>query len=146
MKVNKTTYMARPDEVEAEWLVVDAADKVVGRLATRIATILQGKHKPTYTPHVLCGDFVVVTNASRVVFTGRKWTDKTYGRYSGYPGGLKLKTAEEVRQTTPERILIEAVKRMLPKTRLGRKMLKRMKVYAGPEHPHDAQNPKPLAL
>lgn len=146
MKVNKTTYMAKTGEIEAEWLVVDAAGKVLGRLATRIATILIGKHRPTYTPHVLCGDFVVVTNASQIVLTGKKWTQKTYQRYSGYAGGLKEKTAEEMRESKPEFIVREAVRRMLPKNRLGRKMLTRLKVYGGPEHPHAAQDPKPLEL
>ncbi len=146
MKVNKTTYMAKTGEIEAQWLIVDAAGKVLGRLATRIATILIGKHRPTYTPHVLCGDFVVVTNASQIVLTGKKWKQKTYQRYSGYPGGLKEKTAEEMRESKPEFIVQEAVRRMLPKNRLGRKMLTRLKVYGGPEHPHAAQDPKPMEL
>ena len=146
MRVNKTTFMAKPDEIEAAWHVVDATDQVLGRMATRIATILMGKHRPTYTPHVLCGDYVVVTNASRVVLTGNKWASKMYKRYTGYPGGLKERTAEEVRQRRPEFLVTEAVRRMLPKNRLARRMMKRLKVYPGAEHPHEAQNPKPLEL
>lgn len=146
MNVNRTTYMAKPGEIEAQWYVVDASDKVLGRLATRVATILIGKHKPTFTPHVLCGDFVVVTNAKAIVLTGDKWNQKMYKRYTGYPGGLRQRSAKEMRERKPEFMVTEAVRRMLPKGRMGRRILTRLKVYAGPEHPHSAQGPKPLEL
>jgi len=146
MKANKTTYMAKPGEIPEQWYVVDAKDKVLGRLATRIATIIIGKHKPTYTPHVLSGDFVVVTNAEAIVLTGDKWNQKKYKRYTGYPGGLRERSAAEIRERKPEFMITEAVRRMLPKGRLGKQMLSRLKVYAGPEHPHEAQGPKPLEL
>ena len=144
MKINKTTYMAKPGEIEAKWYVVDASDKVLGRLATRVATVLIGKHKPTFTPHVLSGDFVVVTNAKAIVLTGDKWNQKMYKRYTGYPGGLRMRSAAEMRERKPEFMVTEAVRRMLPKGRMGRKILTRLKVYAGPEHPHAAQDPKPF--
>ena len=139
------TYMARPDEIEPQWWLVDAADKVVGRLASDIAVILMGKHKPTYTPHVDTGDFVVVINAEKVVFTGKKWERKEYTRYTGYPG-LKSETAARRKQRKPEMILHEAVRRMLPKNKLATKMLLKLKLYAGPEHPHQAQRPEPKEL
>lgn len=137
------TYMARPGEVQQQWWHVDATDRVVGRLATRIATVLMGKHRPTYTPHVDTGDFVVVTNAEKVVFTGKKWDQKTYTWYTGHPG-LRTETAAVRRANKPEQILREAVRRMLPKNKLGRKMLCKLKIYVGPDHPHQAQQPKPL--
>ncbi len=137
--------MAKPGQVERRWWLVDADQKVVGRLASDIAMILMGKHRPTYTPHVDTGDFVVVINAEKVVFTGRKWEQKTYTWYTGYPG-QKSETAAQWRQRHPERILREAVRRMLPKNKLGRKMLAKLKIYAGPEHPHQAQQPEPLEL
>lgn len=140
------TYMAKPAQVEQHWWLVDATDQVVGRLATKLATILMGKHRPTYTPHVDTGDFVVVTNAEKVRFTGKKWQTKIYQRYSGYPGGLKEETAESLRRRKPEEILRQAVKRMLPKSNLGRKMLAKLKVYHGAKHPHQAQQPEPLEL
>ncbi len=136
-----TTYVAKPGEVPSKWWLVDAADKVVGRLASDIAVILMGKHRPTYTPHVDTGDFVVIVNAEKVVFTGNKWEQKTYARYTGYPG-LKIEKASDLRDRIPERILREAVRRMLPKNRLGRSMLTKLKVYAGPDHPHQAQQPE----
>ena len=139
------TYMAKPQDVEAKWWLVDATDKVVGRLASDIATILMGKHQPTYTPHVDTGDFVVVINADKVVFTGRKWDQKTYTWYTGYPG-LRSETARERMARKPEKILTEAVRRMLPKNKLARKMLSKLKVYAGEQHPHQAQQPEPLEL
>jgi len=135
------TYMAKPGELEQKWWLVDATDKVVGRLASDIAVILMGKHRPTYTPHVDTGDFVVVVNVEKVVLTGNKWGQKTYQRYSGYPG-LKVETADEVRERHPDRILREAVRRMLPKNRLGRKMLLKLKLYVGADHPHQAQQPE----
>ncbi len=139
------TYMAKPGEVQQRWWLVDATDQVVGRLATDIAMVLMGKHRPTYTPHVDTGDFVVVVNAEKVVFTGRKWDQKVYTRYTGYPG-LKTEKAAEIRDRVPERILREAVRRMLPKNRLGRKMISKLKIYAGPDHPHQAQQPEPRPL
>ena len=140
------TYMAKPGEVAAKWYVVDAADQVLGRMASKIATILMGKHRPEYTTHVDTGEFVIVINAEKVRLTGKKWTDKTYGRYSGYPGGYREVTAEQLRRKHPDRIVIEAIRRMLPKSRLGTAMLKKLKVYAGPEHPHQAQQPEELKL
>jgi large subunit ribosomal protein L13 len=137
--------MAKPGEVQQQWWLVDATDKIVGRLASDIAVLLMGKHRPTYTPHVDTGDFVVVVNVEKVVFSGRKWDQKTYTRYTGYPG-LKLEKASELRDRAPERILREAVRRMLPKNRLGRKMLSKLKIYSGPDHPHQAQCPKPREL
>ena len=140
------TYMAKPQEVERRWYVVDAKDKVVGRLASRIAMVLMGKHKPHYTPHLDTGDFVVVINASRVRFTGRKWEQKCYYRHSGYPGGLKVRKAREVLEKNPEEILRHAVRGMLPKNHLGRRLLKKLKIYPGEAHPHQAQKPVQLEL
>lgn len=134
------TYMAKPGEVPQNWWVVDATDNVVGRLASDIAVRLMGKHRPNYTPHVDTGDFVIVVNADKIAFTGNKWDRKTYERYTGYPG-LKSELASNLRERAPERILEEAVRRMLPKNKLGRKMLSKLKVYAGPDHPHQAQQP-----
>lgn len=136
------TYMARPANVEQNWWHVDATDKVVGRLASDIAVVLMGKHKACYTPHVDTGDFVVVTNCDKVVFSGKKWEKKTYTWYTGYPG-LRSETAEDRLAKKPEMILREAVRRMLPKNRLGRKMLSKLKLYTGAEHHHQAQNPQP---
>lgn len=140
----RTTYMAKPNAVERKWYVIDAAGKRVGRLATEIATILRGKHKPEFTPHVDTGDFVVVVNVEKVVFTGKKLTNKLYSRHSGYPGGLKQTRAIDMLQTHPERVLYNAVKGMLPHNTLGRQQLTKLKLYAGPEHPHQAQQPIPL--
>lgn len=140
------SYLAKPEEVGGEWFLVDAENKVLGRLATRIATILMGKHRPTYTPHVLTGDYVVVVNADKVKLTGNKMSQKQYDRYSYYPGGRKVESIARVMERHPERVLKLAVKRMLPKNKLGDQMLKRMKVYAGPEHPHQAQVPQPLEI
>ena len=146
MNAHKTTFMAKPGEIPAEWFVVDAKDKVLGRLATRVATLLIGKGKPTFTPHVLSGDFVVVLNAKGIVLTGNKWKHKMYKHYTQYPGGLRQRSAEEMNERNPEYMVEEAVRRMLPKGRLGRKIMTRLKVYAGAEHPHAAQEPKPYAL
>lgn len=137
------TYMAKPGEIEQKWWHADAEGQVLGRLATRIATLLMGKHRPTYTPHVDTGDYVIVTNVEKIVLTGNKWTQKTYTRYTGYPG-QKSETAEHLRNRKPEAILSEAVRRMLPKNKLGRKMLAKLKIYRGPEHHHQAQQPQPL--
>jgi large subunit ribosomal protein L13 len=134
------TYRAKPGEIAEKWLVVDATDKVVGRLASDIAMILMGKHRPTYTPHVLCGDAVVVVNAEKVQFTGKKWQKKEYTWFTGYTG-LRSETAERRMSRHPERILREAVRRMLPKNKLAFKMIQRLKIYAGPNHPHQAQEP-----
>jgi len=139
------TYVAKPGEIEAKWWLVDAEDKIVGRLASDIATILMGKHRPTYTPHVDTGDYVVVTNCEKVVFGGKKWGQKTYTWYTGYPG-LRSETAEQRLERHPELILTEAVRRMLPKNKLATQMLSKLKVYVGNEHPHQAQQPEPLDL
>ena len=134
------TYMAKTGKVERNWWHYDASDKVVGRLASDIAVILMGKHRPIYTPHVDTGDFVVVTNAEKVTFTGKKWEQKTYRWYTGYPG-QRSETAAVRLAKKPDQILREAVRRMLPKNKLGRKMLAKLKIYAGPDHPHQAQQP-----
>ena len=128
------------------WHVIDAEGQVLGRLATRIATILMGKHKPGYTPFLDCGDHVVVVNADKVVLTGNKMNDKKYYRYSGYPGGIKEARARRVMRENPTRILESAVRGMVPKTKLGRQMFSKLRVYAGPEHPHEAQQPQPYSL
>ncbi len=139
------TYMAKTGEIEQKWWLVDASDKVVGRLASDIAMILMGKHRPTYTPHVDTGDFVVVVNAEKVVFTGNKWDQKRYTWNTGWPG-LRSETAAQRMAAHPEQILSEAVRRMLPKNKLATKMLSKLKVYAGPDHPHQAQQPQPREL
>lgn len=140
------TYQMKPSEVEQSWYVVDAADVPLGRLASRLARVLQGKHKPTWAPHLDCGDFVIVTNAARVKLTGNKLTDKKHYSYSGYPGGLKEQTYDEVLKKYPERAIRWAVRGMLPKSRLARRMARRLKVFAGPQHNHSAQQPVELAL
>lgn len=137
--------MAKTGEVEQKWWLVDASNKVVGRLASDIAVILMGKHRPTYTPHVDTGDFVVVVNADKVVFTGNKWQQKRYTWNTGWPG-LRSETAAERMAAHPEQILSEAVRRMLPKNKLATKMLSKLKVYTGPDHPHQAQQPQPREL
>jgi large subunit ribosomal protein L13 len=137
---HQRTFMAKPADVQPEWHVVDGADKIVGRLASDIAMILMGKHKPTYTPHVVTGDFVVVVNAEKVKFTGKKWEQKTYAWYTGYPRQRTI-SAEKRLDKKPEMILTEAVRRMLPKNKLASQMLLKLKVYAGAEHPHQAQQP-----
>jgi large subunit ribosomal protein L13 len=139
------TYMARPGEIEPKWWLVDATDKVVGRLASDLAMVLMGKNRPTYTPHVDNGDYVVVINAEKVVLTGKKWQQKEYARYTGYPG-LHIETAGKLRQRRPEMILREAVRRMLPKNKLAFKTLAKLKIYAGSEHPHQAQEPEKKEL
>jgi len=140
------TKMFKKEEIPRKWYVVDASGKTLGRLASRIAIILMGKHKPEYTPHVDTGDYVIVVNADKVVLTGKKLDQKIYYRHSGYPGGLKMISARQMLQKHPERLIYLAVKRMLPKTALGRKMLKKLKVYASPDHPHSAQKPEPLEI
>ena len=140
------TYMAKKGEFQRRWAHVDATDKILGRLATQIATVLMGKHRPTYTPHVDTGDFVVVTNASKIRVTGQKLDQKEYQRFSGYPGGLKRIPLRRMMEKKPGQVLRLAVRRMLPKGALGNKMLKKLKVYAGPDHPHQAQQPQELVL
>jgi large subunit ribosomal protein L13 len=135
------TFVGKPAEIEREWYVVDAEGQTLGRLASRIAPILKGKHKPIYTPHMDCGDFVVVVNAEKVRVTGRKLDQKMYHRHSGYPGGLTSITLRNQLARHPERVLQAAVKGMLPKNKLGRRMMKKLKVYAGDSHPHQAQTP-----
>jgi large subunit ribosomal protein L13 len=139
------TYVAKPGEVEKKWIVIDASGLVVGRLATIIATRLKGKHKATYTPHVDCGDNVIVVNAEKVVFTGNKYEDKVYYRHTGYPGGIKETTPRRlIEGKFPERVVEKAVERMLKRGPLQRKLMRNLKVYKGTEHPHHAQNPETL--
>ena len=142
----RKTYSAKPHEIERTWYVVDAEGKTLGRLATEIARILRGKHKPIYTPHVDTGDYVIVINADKVRVTGKRLDQKIYYRHSGYMGGLKAVPLRRMLETHPERVIEHAVKGMLPKNRLGRKMYKKLKVYASPNHPHQAQKPQPLEL
>ena len=138
------TYSAKPGEIERNWYVVDASEYELGRLATRVAVILRGKHKPVFTPHVDTGDFVVIINASQIKLSGAKADQKKYNHYSGYPGGLKTRTANDVRQDDPDRMFREAVWGMLPKNRLSRQLITKLKVYGGAEHPHTAQKPQPF--
>jgi large subunit ribosomal protein L13 len=138
--------MAKKEDVSRDWYLVDAENKVLGRLATELAKILRGKNKPTFTPHVDTGDYVIVVNADKVSLTGKKWKDKVYYRHSGYPGGIKSITADNLRTKRPEDLIRLAVKGMLPKNRLGRKLFKKLKVYAGTEHPHQAQQPKQIEI
>jgi large subunit ribosomal protein L13 len=140
------TYQAKQGEVNREWYLVDAGDKVLGRLASEIAHRRRGKHKPVYTPHTDTGDFVIVVNAEKISLTGKKLTDKIYYHHSGYPGGLKATAAGKMLKEKPEELLRAAVKGMLPKNTLGRAMLKKLKIYAGGDHPHEAQCPRILAL
>ena len=140
------TYVANANDRERNWLVVDATDKTLGRLATQLADLLRGKGKPVYTPHVDTGDFVVVVNAEKISVTGNKRADKKYYRHSGYPGGLKTRTLNDMLERRPEEVLRLAVKGMLPRNRLARKQLTKLKIYAGPEHPHQAQQPQPMEL
>lgn len=142
--LRRQTYMAKKGDVERVWRIADAEGVPLGRLASDIAVVLMGKHRPEYTPHVDTGDFVIVTNASKVVLTGKKAEQKMVKRFSGYPGGLKMESYGSVRERRPERLIELAVRRMLPKNRLGRQMLKKLKVYPGAEHPHE--NHKPIGL
>jgi large subunit ribosomal protein L13 len=142
----KITQSAREQDVQRDWYVVDAQGQTLGRLATQIATILRGKNKPSFTPHVDCGDYVVVVNAEKIHVTGQKMSQKKYYRHSGYPGGLKEVTLRDQLDKFPNRVIEAAVRGMLPHNRLGRRMFKKLKVYAGPNHPHDAQQPKTLEL
>ena len=140
------TYQAKKEELKHQWYLVNAEGKILGRLASELAKILRGKHKPTFTPHVDTGDFVVVVNAEKVGLTGKKLKDKIYYRHTGYPGGIKEVSAEKLLAKKPTELIRRAVKGMLPKNSLGRQMLRKLKVYAGPNHPHKAQNPVPLEL
>lgn len=143
--MQKTTVL-KPDQIEKNWHIVDARGKTLGRLATRVATVLRGKNKPSFVPFMDTGDFVIVVNASQIHVTGKKRETKTYWRYTGYPGGLRLTSFKHMMSKDPAFIIKNAVKGMLPHNRLGRRMLKKLKVYAGPEHPHKAQMPQPLEL
>jgi large subunit ribosomal protein L13 len=141
-----STFMAKPGLVPQRWFVIDATDQVVGRLAVQIATLLRGKHRPEYTPHIDTGEYVIVVNAEKVRFTGTKMQTKTYASYSHYPGGLKLSKAADLIDTHPERILEAAVRRMVPRNRLGRQQMTKLKIYKGPSHPHQAQKPVEFKL
>lgn len=139
-----STTLVKKEEVQPKWWLIDATDLVVGRLAVQISTILRGKHRPDYTPHVDTGDFIVVINCEKVKFTGNKWNTKSYQAYSKYPGGQRITTAKEYLKRKPEFILETAVKRMMPKNRLAQAQLAKLKIYAGDSHPHQAQQPQPL--
>jgi large subunit ribosomal protein L13 len=140
------TYVATPDTRERNWLVVDASGQTLGRLATQIADVLRGKRKPEYTPHCDVGDFVIVVNAEKIAVTGKKREEKRYYRHSGYPGGLRSRTLEEMLERQPEEVIRKAVKGMLPRNRLARRQMAKLKVYAGPDHPHAAQKPEPMEI
>ncbi|RMD91632.1 MAG: 50S ribosomal protein L13 [Calditrichaeota bacterium] len=140
------TYIPKESDIEKKWYLVDAEGKTLGRLASKIATILRGKHKPYFTPHLDTGDFIVVVNAEKVLVTGRKAQQKYYSHYTGYPGGLRQIRFDDLQRTHPERIIMNAVWGMLPHNRLGRKLLKKLRVYAGSDHPHQAQKPEPLEI
>ena len=142
----RTTYMAKPNEVDRKWYVVDAAGKPLGRVASQVAAVLRGKNKPTFTPNVDCGDYVIVINADKVRFTGKKFTDKVYVRHTGYPGGQRFSTPKEIMAKFPVRVIEHAVKGMLPKNRLGSKMYRNLHVVAGSEHKFEAQQPKLVNL
>lgn len=146
LRAEMRTYSARAREIERHWYVVDAKDQVLGRLASRVAQVLRGKHKPMFTPHLDVGDYVIVVNAAEVRLTGEKASQKFWHRHSGYPGGLKSVPFARLLAETPEKAVEKAIRGMLPKNKLGRRMATKLKVYAGPEHPHEAQQPKPLAL
>jgi large subunit ribosomal protein L13 len=141
-----TTFMAKAKQVPQRWFVIDATDQVVGRLAVQIATILRGKHRPEYTPHIDTGEYVIVVNASKLRFTGKKLQTKTYHWYTRYPGGQKTATARDWMETHPERILEAAVRRMVPRNKLGRKQMTKLKIFAGPTHNHQAQRPQEFKL
>jgi large subunit ribosomal protein L13 len=140
------TFSAKPQDVERGWFVVDATDQILGRLASEVARRLRGKHKPIFTPHIDTGDFIIVINADKVKLSGRKWEQKTYYHHSGYPGGIKSVVAKKLVEKSPEELVKKAVWGMLPKNRLGRKLIKKLKVYAGSEHPHTAQQPQELTI
>jgi len=143
-KANMKTFTAKTEDIEAKWYLIDAEGQTLGRLATRIANLLRGKEKPIFTPHIDCGDFVIVINASKIRVTGKKISDKIYYRHSGYPGGLKQETLGDLLKRHPEEVIRSAVKGMLPHNRLGRKIINKLKIYPGSEHPHQAQKPEDL--
>ncbi len=140
------TISAKEQDIQRDWYVIDAQGQTLGRLATRVATLLRGKHKPIYTPHVDCGDYVVIVNAEKIHVTGQKMTQKKYYRHSGYPGGIKEVTLRDQLRKFPDRVIEAAVRGMLPRNRLGRRMFKKLKVYSGPNHPHEAQKPQSMNL
>ena len=144
--MSTSTYLAKPGEVIGQWHIIDATDLVLGRLAAKVAVLLQGKHKPTYTPHVDTGDFVIITNAEKIRVTGKKAEVLEYDTYSRYPSGRRLYSFEDMRTNHPEKLVQLAIRRMLPKSRLGRAMIGKLNIYRGTEHPHAAQQPKPLKL
>ncbi|MGM0410243.1 MAG: 50S ribosomal protein L13 [Bacillota bacterium] len=141
-----STYMAKPEEIDRDWYVVDASGKTLGRFASEVAQILRGKHKATFTPNVDTGDYVIVINAEKIELTGNKWQEKEYVHHSNYPGGLKTTTYEKLKDENPELIIENAVKGMLPHNKLGKKIFKKLKVYSGSEHPHEAQQPEKIEL
>jgi len=141
-----STYMAKPEEIDRNWYVVDASGKTLGRFASEVAQILRGKHKPTFTPNVDTGDYVIVINAEKIELTGNKWQEKEYVHHSNYPGGLKTTTYEKLKDKNPELIIENAVKGMLPHNKLGKKIFKKLKVYSGSKHPHEAQEPEKMEL
>ena len=143
--MNKS-FMANAQNIERKWYVVDATDLTLGRLSTEVATLLRGKHKPTFTPHVDCGDYVIIVSAEKVALTGSKLDDKMYYRHSGYPGGLKSRTAKRMLELQPQKVLEKSIRGMLPKNRLGDDMYRKLYVYVGPEHPHQAQKPEAYTL
>lgn len=145
-KVKMKSFIAKPHEVERKWYVIDAEGKTLGRMASEAAAILRGKHKPTYTPHVDCGDYVIIVNADKVVVTGKKRKEKIYKRHTGYPGGLREMTFEQLMEKHPTEVVRHAIKGMMPNGKLGRQMYKKLKVYAGPEHNHEAQKPETLEI
>ena len=144
--MKKYTYSAKATDKTNNWYVIDAEGRVLGRMASEIARRLRGKHNPLFTPHADTGDSIIVINAEKITLTGRKWDDKVYYRHSGYMGGLKSITARKLHEKNPEDLVVNAVRGMLPKNRLGRSLLKKLRVYAGPDHPHDAQQPQPLEI
>ena len=145
--LSSNTYSAKPTDIDMKWFVIDAEGLVLGRMATIVANILRGKHKPIYTPHIDCGDNVIIINADRIILTGNKRRDKTYYWHTGYPGGIKSRTAAQILDGKfPDRVVIKAVERMLPKTKLGRKQIGKLKVYSGASHPHEAQSPEVLDI
>ena len=144
--ISNKTYSAKPTDIQKKWVLIDAENQPLGRLSSQVATILKGKNKPEYTPHMDTGDHVVVINAEKVALSGKKMTDKEYFRHTGYPGGVKIQTAEEILAKDPTQLILKAVKGMLPKNRLGRQLLTNVRVYAGSVHPHTAQQPAKLEL
>jgi large subunit ribosomal protein L13 len=140
------TYSVKPADIDKKWYVVDASDKVLGRLASEVSRVLRGKHKPIYTPHMDTGDFVIVVNADKIKLTGKKSSQKQYFRHSGYPGGARTVRLDKLMQSHPERVIMKAVRGMLPHNRLGRSQLKKLKVYAGSDHPHQAQKPEAMEV